>query len=66
MVSDSAAVRPALTRDEAGALFGQTMGLVAVTAVLFACSSCCHRSWAGSAVSEGRRTRIVELGVEGR
>jgi uncharacterized protein len=36
MVSDSAAIRTALTRDEAGTLLGQTMGLVAVTAGLFA------------------------------
>jgi FtsH-binding integral membrane protein len=36
MVSGSTAARPALTRDEAGTLLGQTMGLVAVTAGLFA------------------------------
>jgi FtsH-binding integral membrane protein len=36
MVSDSTTVRPALTRDQAGTLLGQTMGLVAVTAGLFA------------------------------
>ena len=36
MESSSAAVQPSLTRDETGTLFGQTMGLVAVTAGLFA------------------------------
>jgi hypothetical protein len=37
MVSDSTAIRPpALTRDQAGTLLGQTMGLVAVTAGFFA------------------------------
>ena len=36
MVSESSAVRPALTRDETGTLVGQTMGLVGVTAGLFA------------------------------
>jgi Inhibitor of apoptosis-promoting Bax1 len=36
MDSGSSALRPALTRDEAGTLFGQTMGLVAVTAGMFA------------------------------
>jgi FtsH-binding integral membrane protein len=36
MVSDSAAMRPGLTRDQTGTLFGQTMGLVAVTTALFA------------------------------
>jgi FtsH-binding integral membrane protein len=36
MDSGSTALRPPLTRDEAGTLFGQTMGLVAVTAGLFA------------------------------
>jgi len=34
--SDMAIPRPAMTRDEAGSLFGQTMGLVAVTTGLFA------------------------------
>ena len=36
MESSSAAVQPSLTRDETGTLLGQTMGLVAVTAGLFA------------------------------
>jgi modulator of FtsH protease len=36
MVLGSTAIRPALTRDEAGRLLGQTMGLVAVTAGAFA------------------------------
>ena len=36
MVSVSTALRPALTRDEAGTLLGKTMGLVAVTTGLFA------------------------------
>jgi len=36
MVSDGIAIRPALSRDQAGTLLGQTMGLVAVTAGLFA------------------------------
>jgi FtsH-binding integral membrane protein len=36
MVSDTTAVRPALTRDETGALLGHTMGLVALTAGCFA------------------------------
>ena len=36
MASESTAIRPALTRNQAGTLFGQTMGLVAVTAGLFA------------------------------
>ena len=36
MVSDSTAIHPPLTRDETGTLLGQTMGLVAVTAGLFA------------------------------
>jgi FtsH-binding integral membrane protein len=36
MESSTAAVQPGLTRDEAGTLLGQTMGLVAVTAGLFA------------------------------
>jgi uncharacterized protein len=36
MVLDSIAIRPALTRDEAGRLLGQTMGLVALTAGVFA------------------------------
>jgi modulator of FtsH protease len=36
MVSDGTTVRPPLTRDQAGTLLGQTMGLVAVTAGLFA------------------------------
>src|SRR5256714_9074258 len=34
--SSTAAVQPALTRDETGTLLGQTMGLVAATAGLFA------------------------------
>jgi FtsH-binding integral membrane protein len=34
--SSTAAVQPALTREETGTLLGQTMGLVAVTASLFA------------------------------
>jgi modulator of FtsH protease len=34
--SSAAAVQPALTRDQTGTLLGQTMGLVAVTAGLFA------------------------------
>jgi hypothetical protein len=33
---DSIPLRPPMTRDAAGTLFGQTMGLVAVTAGLFA------------------------------
>src|SRR5919198_2109841 len=36
MVSDSTAIHPPLTRDETGTLLGQTMGLIAVTAGLFA------------------------------
>jgi modulator of FtsH protease len=36
MSSNTAAVPAPLTRDETGTLFGQTMGLVAVTAGLFA------------------------------
>lgn len=36
MESSTAVVRPPLTRDETGTLLGQTMGLVAVTAGLFA------------------------------
>jgi FtsH-binding integral membrane protein len=36
MVSDTTAIHPPLTRDETGTLLGQTMGLVAVTAGLFA------------------------------
>src|SRR6478672_9429466 len=36
MDSSSAVLRPPLTRDESGTLLGQTMGLVAVTAGLFA------------------------------
>ena len=36
MQSDSAVLQPQLTRDESGSLLGQTMGLVAVTAGLFA------------------------------
>jgi FtsH-binding integral membrane protein len=36
MDSSTAVVRPPLTRDETGTLVGQTMGLVAVTAGLFA------------------------------
>ena len=36
MESNSVAYQPPLTRDESGALLGQTMGLVAVTAGLFA------------------------------
>jgi modulator of FtsH protease len=36
MESSTATVQPVLTRDEAGTLLGQTMGLVAVTAGLFA------------------------------
>jgi FtsH-binding integral membrane protein len=36
MESTSAVLRPSLTRDESGTLLGQTMGLVAVTAGLFA------------------------------
>lgn len=36
MESSTAVTQPTLTRDETGALFGQTMGLVAVTAGLFA------------------------------
>ena len=36
MISDTAAVPAPVTRDEAGTLLGQTMGLVAVTAGLFA------------------------------
>jgi FtsH-binding integral membrane protein len=36
MESSTAVVRPSMTRDEAGTLLGQTMGLVAVTAGLFA------------------------------
>jgi hypothetical protein len=35
-MSTPAAVHPPLTRDESRTLFGQTMGLVAVTAGLFA------------------------------
>jgi hypothetical protein len=36
MSSNAVPVRPPITRDAAGTLFGQTMGLVAVTAGLFA------------------------------
>jgi uncharacterized protein len=36
MESNSAVLRPPMTRDETGTLLGQTMGLVAVTAGLFA------------------------------
>jgi FtsH-binding integral membrane protein len=36
MIPESTAVRPALTRGQVGTLLGQTMGLVAVTAGLFA------------------------------
>jgi modulator of FtsH protease len=36
MESSTAVTQPSLTRDETGTLFGQTMGLVAVTAGLFA------------------------------
>lgn len=36
MSTTAAAARPALTHDEAGTLFAQTMGLVAVTAAFFA------------------------------
>jgi uncharacterized protein len=36
MESSTAVTQPTLTRDETGSLFGQTMGLVAVTAGLFA------------------------------
>ncbi|MGZ6623351.1 MAG: Bax inhibitor-1/YccA family protein [Solirubrobacteraceae bacterium] len=36
MISDSTAIQPPLTRNQAGTLLGQTMGLVAVTAGLFA------------------------------
>src|SRR4029453_12578772 len=36
MSSDSVPLRPAMTRDAAATLLGQTMGLVAVTAGLFA------------------------------
>ncbi len=36
MQSDSAVLQPQLTRDESGSLLGQTMGLVSVTAGLFA------------------------------
>ena len=36
MSSDSIPLRPPMTRDAAGTLLGQTMGLVAVTAALFA------------------------------
>jgi FtsH-binding integral membrane protein len=36
MVSDSTAIRPALTRDEAATPIGKTMGLVAVTVGAFA------------------------------
>jgi uncharacterized protein len=36
MDSASTAIRPPLTRDQTGTLFGQTMGLVAVTTALFA------------------------------
>ena len=36
MESSTAAVQPSLTREETGTLFGQTMGLVAVTCALFA------------------------------
>jgi FtsH-binding integral membrane protein len=36
MESNSAVLQPPLTRDESGTLLGQTMGLVAVTAGLFA------------------------------
>jgi hypothetical protein len=36
MTSDSVPLRPPMTRDAAGTLLGQTMGLVAVTAGLFA------------------------------
>jgi hypothetical protein len=36
MSSDSIPLRPPMTRAAAGTLLGQTMGLVAVTAALFA------------------------------
>ena len=36
MSSESVPLRPPMTRDAAGTLLGQTMGLVAVTAALFA------------------------------
>src|SRR5690349_820288 len=36
METTSAVTRPPLTRDESGTLLGQTMGLVAVTAAMFA------------------------------
>ena len=36
MTSESVPLRPPMTRDAAGTLLGQTMGLVAITAAFFA------------------------------
>jgi FtsH-binding integral membrane protein len=46
MVSDSTAIRPPLTHDQAGTLLGQTMGLVAVTSGLFALGAYLGRNMA--------------------
>jgi hypothetical protein len=46
MESSTAVARPPLTREETGTLFGQTMGLVAVTAGLFALGAYAGRNMA--------------------
>jgi hypothetical protein len=58
MVSSSTAIRQSMTRDEAGRLLGQTMGLVAVTAGAFALGAYLGRNVAyqwGWVFSRGRR-----------
>jgi hypothetical protein len=58
MSTPSAAVHPPLTRGESGALLGQTMGLVAATAGLFALGA-----YLGRDVSYGWAFFIAAFGV---
>lgn len=66
MVSESTAVRPALTRDESGTLLGQTMGLVALTAGFFALGAYLGRDVAygwGLACFLGSLALLIALNV---
>jgi hypothetical protein len=59
MESSSAVVRPSMTRDEAGTLLGQTMGLVALTAGLFALARIsCVNDWAMQERPESPAARL--------
>ena len=60
MASTTTAASAPLSRDEAGGLLGQTMGLVAVTAGLFALGSYIGREYAHDLVYDICRVAVKE------